>query len=438
MSVGEVSLLLLICFVIAIAIGFIKGLNTGILGMSFAIVIGIATGVKFPQIRSQFPVNVFITLFAVSAFFGYFVDNGTVGWLAKIIIYRFRGVPKILPFLFFATGMLMGALGGPSMVAFVCALSFPVGHASGMKPAQVASVSLLGTQVGAFTPFSQYGSVARGLIDAIDKGRYVDQGSEIIWKIFGTQFICYMVIMLVYYIYFKNYKLQKIEGIEKPGPLDAIQRKSLWIIGCAFALIVLVPLIARQIGNPGFSRLAAYCDVVPVCLFGCTVNSLLKLGNETEVIKKRVPWNTMTMIFGMGMMVGLANLLGVLDYLTGIVGKVPPAYLSPVFVFSAAFISLFSSSLSVVMPSLLPIAGMLAVSTGVNPIMLFASICIASVTTAQSPLSAGGGQIVGACTEEICDSRTIFNSLFATALACLVMLVILSFLGAFNIFHIAN
>ena len=224
--------------------------------------------------------------------------------------------------------------------------------------------------------------------------------------------------------------------MEQPGKLNYVQQLSLIQIGIVLLLVISMPLLAKKIDNPLFKAIAGMCDVVPLCLVGSLMNMLLGLGNEKSIIKNLVPWNTICMVFGMGMLVNLASTLGVFDYLTEVAEGIPAGLVGPVFLLIAGVMSLFSSSLSVVYPTVLPIAGLFAMNYGLNPVMALSVVIIGSATTAMSPLSGGGGQIMGACTEDICDNQIMFNKLFLTAFSTMIILFIEACIGLFGIFSL--
>jgi di/tricarboxylate transporter len=316
------------------------------------------------------------------------------------------------------------------MVVFSCALALPIGFASGIKAWETGTICLLGTQAGSYFPFSQHGSTARTIIEGMNDGVWAEQAMAINWKIAFIAVVVYIIIIGAFYFVFKNYQLSKVEGVYKPEPFTSVQKKSLVMIALALSLMIIPPAILKFVSIPALKTIVGYCDVTPICLLGAVINLLLGLGNESKVLKKRVPWNVLAMIFGMAMLVNLASKLGVLDYLSAIAQNIPVAAVAPVFLLAAGFISLFSSTLSVVYPTLLPIAGIVAMNTGINPLLAFSVIVIGSATTAISPLSVGGGQVLSCCTEEICDGQTMFTKQFIMALVSMAILTALSIVGS--------
>lgn len=99
----------------------------------------------------------------------------------------------------------------------------------------------------------------------------------------------------------------------------------------------------------------------------------------------------------------------------------------------AAVMSVFSSTLGVVTPTLFPIIPALAVQAGLEPALLFAAVVVGSQATAISPFSSGGSLILGSAPEGV-DKNTLFNNLLfraipvgivAAVIAVIVMQIIL-------------
>lgn len=63
MSIEVAAVLSLVFLVVAIALGFAKGMNTGVVSMAFALIACIVCGLTDKQLRSGFPTNMFLILF---------------------------------------------------------------------------------------------------------------------------------------------------------------------------------------------------------------------------------------------------------------------------------------------------------------------------------------------------------------------------------------
>ncbi|MNM91304.1 Citrate transporter [compost metagenome] len=131
---------------------------------------------------------------------------------------------------------------------------------------------------------------------------------------------------------------------------------------------------------------------------------LLKLGDERKAMAT-VPWGTLIMICGVGMLISVAIKAGTIDILASWIGtSIPPIMVPVVFGAVAAFMSIFSSTLGVVTPALFPMVLPIAQSMGIEPMILFIAIVAGAQATSISPFSSGGSLILGSCNNE--QSRT--------------------------------
>jgi len=118
-----------------------------------------------------------------------------------------------------------------------------------------------------------------------------------------------------------------------------------------------------------------------------------------------VPWATLIMICGVGMLISVAIKAGTIDLLASWMGNsIPPIMVPIVFGVVAAFMSLFSSTLGVVTPALFPMVPPIATALGLDPMILFIAIVVGAQATSISPFSSGGSLILGSCPTE--QSRT--------------------------------
>ena len=140
----------------------------------------------------------------------------------------------------------------------------------------------------------------------------------------------------------------------------------------------------------------------------------MNLAPQKEVIA-RVPWNTIIMIAGAGMLIAVAVKAGTIDALSAWIGSNVPVALVPIaFSLVAAFMSFFSSTTGVVCPALFPLIPALAASTGLSPVALFTCTVLGAQSSAISPFSSGGSLILGSCGNEE-ERNALFNRLLFVA-----------------------
>ena len=151
-----------------------------------------------------------------------------------------------------------------------------------------------------------------------------------------------------------------------------------------------------------------------VAIIFAVIALLLKLAPQKEAIA-RIPWNTIVMIAGAGMLIAVAVEAGTIEALSTWIGSNVPKPLVPIaFSIVGAIMSFFSSTTGVVAPALFPLIPALAVSTGLNPAVLFACTVLGAQSSAISPFSSGGSLILGSTPHEE-DRNTLFNRLLMVA-----------------------
>ncbi|HAV4979412.1 TPA: SLC13 family permease, partial [Acinetobacter baumannii] len=142
---------------------------------------------------------------------------------------------------------------------------------------------------------------------------------------------------------------------------------------------------------------------------------LMKLADEKKVIAL-VPWGTLIMICGVGMLIALGVKLGIITTLSEWLANNVPVWVIPVLLcLISAIMSVFSSTLGVVAPTLFPIVPALALTSGLNPLVLFICIVVGAQSTAISPFSSGGSLIMASAPADI-DKTKFFNQLLFKAI----------------------
>ena len=181
------------------------------------------------------------------------------------------------------------------------------------------------------------------------------------------------------------------------------------------ATVLIFPLLNLFFPTvPLIAACASKIDVGLVAMIFATVALLMKLAPQKEIIA-RVPWNTILMIAGAGMLIAVAVEAGTIDMLSEWISGNVPMFLIPLaFSFVGAIMSFFSSTTGVVCPALFPLIPGLAAATGISPIALFTCTVLGAQSSAISPFSSGGSLFLGSCGKEE-ERSTLFNRLLFVA-----------------------
>ncbi len=167
-------------------------------------------------------------------------------------------------------------------------------------------------------------------------------------------------------------------------------------------------------------------DVGLIAIVFTVIAFILNLADEKSVIAK-VPWNTLLMISGMGMLVAVAVQAGTVKLLANWVGSSIPVFLVPIVLcLIAAVLNVFGGSfVGVVAPALFPVIASVSHVTGLSPILLYTCMTLGGLSTGISPFSAGGAMILGFTPEKERDSM-FSNEFFVGLPICIGSAVVVS------------
>ena len=166
--------------------------------------------------------------------------------------------------------------------------------------------------------------------------------------------------------------------------------------------------------NAVIKLVAGKIDVGLVAFVFAVIALLMKLAPQKEIIA-RVPWNTILMIAGAGMLIAVAVEAGTIDLLSNWIGSNVPTFLVPIaFSLVGAVMSFFSSTTGVVCPALFPLIPGLSATTGLGAANLFTCTVLGAQSSAISPFSSGGSLILGSCGNEE-ERSSLFNRLLFVA-----------------------
>lgn len=168
---------------------------------------------------------------------------------------------------------------------------------------------------------------------------------------------------------------------------------------------------------------------------------LLGIGDEKTAFKS-VPWSTLIMVCGVGVLMNLVIATGGINLLAQAISKaMTPSTAGALMGLLAGVMSWFSSAIGVVFPTLLPTVGLVGENLGgtvplselVSVVALFASVA------GLSPASTGGAVIMGACGTDAeygkkYPAEKLFLELLLWAIGSIGLLTLLAFLGLFRIF----
>ncbi len=411
------SALIVGAIIISVALGYKTKINTGFFAIGFAYFIGcFVLGLTTKEVVATWPVSTMFVIFAVSLFYNFAMVNGTLEKTARYLLYACRKIPKLLPYALYLTAAVIAALGAGyfTVLAFMAPISLLICKEAKMNQLIGAVAVNCGALSGANFMTSGSGVIFRGLMDTAG---YTETSFSNSMVIFLTSVVFSILLIFLMGLLNKD-KNQVTQNVtfEKPEPYTKNQKTNLSLILIMMAIVLIFPIMNILIpGNEAIIFINSRLDVGLVAIVFSIIALLLKLAPQKDVISK-VPWNTIIMICGVGMLIQIAIKAGTLDLLSTWVGtSLPPVVVPIAFSIVAAAMSSFSSTLGVVTPALFPLIPVISQTTGIESALLFTCIVIGAQSSAISPFSSGGSLILGSCEDEEIRG-TLFNKLLFVAM----------------------
>ena len=425
------SLIVVTAIVISIALGYKTKINTGFFAIAFAYLIGcFVLDIKASDVVKMWPISIFFVIFAVSLFYNFALVNGTLEKLAGHLMYGCRKFPHMLPFAVFLAATLIAGMGAGfyTVLAFMAPITLLLCEKTGMGKMIGAMAVNYGALAGANFMASQSGLIFRGLMQS--SGISADEAFVHAIGIFASTMVIPFVVLGVL-VFFTDHRKNMSNGIslsERPEPFTRNQKTTLVLITLMMGIVLAAPLLHIVFpDNNTITFVNSKMDIGLVASVFAVIALLMKLGDEKKVVAM-VPWGTLIMICGVGMLISVAIKAGTIDLLASWIGTSLPAYMVPVAMcVVAAIMSLFSSTLGVVTPALFPLVPALAASSGFNPMLLFIVIVVGAQASAISPFSSGGSLVLGSCATDEGRNELFPQLLFrAVPIGCVAALFLVS------------
>lgn len=425
MGIEIISLLFL---VVAIFIGFKKNINTGILGIAFAVLLGFFVQIdisKDPEVVkmvalsssaakgsafiSGFDTKLFFILLGMTFLFCIAQVNGTLEILARKAAALTRGNNKLLPILFFIFAAVFSAL-GPGNIA-MCALLLPIAMAVAKEqkipPVLMAAMVVMGAQAGALSPIAPTGIINTQLTENL--------GLDTTREVFFSMIKANALYALALYFILGGWKLKKTEVVK--GQQEDKFTKIHWLtLGVIVGVVVGIIFFKLNIGMVAF--------------LGAGLLLILGVAEQKKVFAA-IPWPTLLLVVGVGMLVNVITLAGGIDFLTDTLSSLMNSITAaPIIGSVAGLMSFVSSASGVVMPTLIPTTTGLVqeIGGGLTPQLLISAIVFGAHVVAISPLSTLGALGVATVSDQQ-EADKLFRQLLIIGVAGVIVTPVLVLLG---------
>lgn len=407
----NMEIITLLSLVVTIAIGYFFNVNTGILGIGMAFLMGqFVVGLTGKEIIAGFPTSTFVTLLAMTFLFSIAKVNGTLETIALKIVQLAKGKSKLLPFIFFVITMVLSAVGAGPIVA--PALIFPIATSVGKRQGisdilMIISVTT-GGLAGGTTPFGPTGIIASNLC--------AEAGMTNFLPVILATVVVSVVQFLVLFTIFKGWKIKNMgtKDEQKIEPLNTKQYTTIFIILC----VILAAMFLKY-------------DIGLCAILGGGILLLLKTADQKPVIAG-IPWGTLLLVGGVSVLIKVIDIAGGITLLSDLLSNVMNEQTAgSVMSVMAGLLSAVSSASGVVMPTLIPTVNSLAAELGnLAPLVLATGVIIGAEIVTVSPLST-----IGALGFSAANAETDKNKLFGQQLSCAIISLVVAFaLGLIGVY----
>ena len=427
----------LIVFMLAIVISIILGtklkMNIGMVALAFTFLIGVTlSGLSGRSVSGLFPTNIFVTQLVATFFYGFASLNGAFNGIADRIIYRTKKVKGALPFVVLLCTILLSMMGAGAEATpvIMSPIAFMLAAEAGFHPILASLAVWVGSVCTIGATWTPGGAVAYSIWSPHLGEEAADATSLYIMLLLIA--IGFITMLVVDFIYRKD--LKEIE-MEEPAPFTPIQKRSLMIVVIALLLMLVSAVVEALAPSPGTEWISTHITVQVVCLVGSLIFVIMGLADPKEVFTKKIPWNSLITLAGMGTLVALAGELGIVDAIGGWIGDSVPAKFMPLMlVLVAGLLSYVVAASSVIYPLFAPMVPALAAASGLSPILIAVSIMLGANISSFSPVSTGGSMAMLGASEEQRD--IVMTGQFRFAMYFLIIFVaifgVLGLLGVFG------
>ena len=402
----------------AIFLGFFRKMNTGLVCIGFALLLGKIAGMADRDIIGGFNYSLFLMLLGVTYLFGLAEINGTLKLLTRKITVLAGKHTYMIPVVMYVFATVLSALGPGTIPTTAIMMVFGMTLAVEMKinPAMLAAIIFLGAAGGGMSPLAATGIIGLDLCQGFGL-----TGIELPLLVNGV--LSSTVYAALVYVAFGGYKL-KSDVVLQFSDIPAFNKEQIiTLIGIA-VMVGLVMLFKVNVGLASFTV--------------AMVLSFLRVSDEEQALKK-IPWGTLLLICGVGVLMNVIIALGGIDLLSASLASVMSAKTATTILgVTAGVMSWFSSTSGVVMPTLIPTIPHIIqqMSISVNPVEWVTAISMVSNTAGISPLSTGGALALAAYSAEAGAAAGELDRLFikmvSISAAGVVTLSILAYFGFYR------
>lgn len=254
---------------LAIFLGFVKKMNTGLLCTALALLVGRLAGISDDEIIRGFNYSLFLMLLGVTYLFGLAEMNGTLALLSKKIVALSGRRTYLVPIVMYLFATILSALGPGTIptAAIMMVFGMTLAKEMNINPAMLGAIIFLGAAGGGMSPLAATGIIGLNLC-----GEFGLTGIEEPLLVNGV--LSSTVYAALVYFAFGGYRLRSDIVLHLADTPSFARQQIITLIGIA-GMVVLVLFFHINVGLASFGVAA--------------ILSFLNVSDETAALR-RIPW----------------------------------------------------------------------------------------------------------------------------------------------------
>jgi di/tricarboxylate transporter len=403
--------------VFAIALGFIKKINVGLIAIACAFILALLGGIPTATVFAGFPTKLFLTILGTMYFFCLLQENKTLELLSQKIVSPFRNHPFWIPIVIFLVSYILSAAGPGAisvqavMVLFAMSLATQV-H---IPAVLLAAMAVFGSAGGTASPIALAGIIVTDLTANMNL-----PGAPL--KVFYAVSAVHVVAGILFYLGLGGYKIKLDRSLDL-GQLPTFNRDQRLSLVAGSLLFILVIGLRLDIG------LTCFVLALGLALAGAA---------NAQKAFTLLPWNVLLLICGVNVLMNVISATGGIKLFAAALAQLmTPGTASALMAATAGCMSWFSSAHGVVLPALIPTVNVIAaqVGPGTNPVELIAAIVAAANIGGLGPMTTGGSLLMAAYVQsthpDAAAQHAMFLRQFCLSALSVLVVVVFAFLGGF-------
>lgn len=406
------DIIALLIFLGVILLGFFRKTNVGILALAASIIAVRLLGLTEKDVLAAVSSSMFTTLVGITLLFGAINATGALQLTAEKIVVASGKKVWLIPIAVYIAGFVVAGIGPGAIpaLAIIPALAVPIAYTVGYDPVMLAIIGECGLMAGRMTPITPEGQLITGVAESVGI-------TNVMPAILAIQTLITGVFAVLLFFIYKGHKLKEPKELLDKANIAKFNVKQLTSLAGIPVMLVLIIFFNVNVG------LAAFGVAALLLLFD--------VADEGQCIKS-IPWGTVIMVLGVGALMAIVDKAGGITLMSNALSSIMNnTTAAPIMGVSAGLMSMVSSALGVVYPTMMPMSVEIAANLGaVSPVLLMSAVAVGGSLMGISPLSTGGALAMAAIGNYKKDwpkeeQNKVFIKLFAMTGMALVVIVII-------------